>query len=79
MSDPILVSTGLAPGLLPALVEFAATQTVAMSVGAFLLLYALLSLSVRLADRFDPPPAQGRVARRAEPAPERVWRFRKLA
>jgi len=78
MADPILFLVALAPGLLPALVEFMATQTVAVSVGGFLLLYALLSLSVRLADRIDPPPARGRAARRAEPA-ERVWRFRKAA
>ncbi|CAO3431811.1 hypothetical protein [Azospirillum doebereinerae] len=79
MADPILVSNGLAPGFLPALAEFAATQAVAMSVGGFLLLYALLSLSVRLADRVDPPAARGRGEREAEPARERVWRFRKPA
>ena len=79
MTDPLSQSITTLSRDGPPLAELVATQPLAFCIVAFVLLYALLTLCLRLADRFDPPAAQAGKTRRGDPPAPKVWRYRKPA
>lgn len=58
------------------LLDFGARQPLGGLVVLTLLLYALLALAGRFADRIDPPRPEWRPEPVQVPARDRVWRFR---
>lgn len=50
-------------------------QPLGMLVAVLLVVYAVLTLARRFADRVDPPPAEWRPPPIDVPPPSRVWRF----
>lgn len=63
----------------PSLVDIVASQPLASVILGFLLLYALLTLVLRLADWIDPPTQRSKHAGRIDPPTPKLWRFRKPA
>ena len=79
MTDPLVLSAQPLPGGPRLLAEIVVFQPLPSAIVAFFLLYALLTLLLRLADRVEPSAGPVRAARRSDPPAPKIWRCRKAA